>query len=75
MIACMAKIANQRKLPKWLSFQVYKSKSLNICGACMGEICTKYGVSMSNPVLLGVCTDDDEDANDNAGRCRMMDKA
>ena len=28
--AFMARIANQRKLPKWLPFKTYKSKSLNI---------------------------------------------
>ena len=30
MTVCMGRIANQRKLPKWLPFQNYKSESLNI---------------------------------------------
>ena len=30
MTVCMDSIANQRKVPKWLPFQKYKSASLNI---------------------------------------------
>ena len=30
MTACMGRIANQRKIPKWLPFKNYRSESLNI---------------------------------------------
>ena len=30
MTDCMGRIANQRKIPKWLPFRNYKSESLNI---------------------------------------------
>ena len=53
MTVCMGRIANQRKVPKWLPFKNYKSKSLNIDVHILeayGHIHTKYEISMSNPV-------------------------
>ena len=47
------RIANQRKVPKWLQFQNYTSESLifdvHILGTCV-HICTKYEVSTANHV-------------------------
>ena len=37
--ACVVSIANQRKIPKWLLYKNYKSESLNILCAYMGDIC------------------------------------
>ena len=36
MTVCMGRIANQRKVPKWLLFKNYKSESLNILYAHTG---------------------------------------
>ena len=40
LTAYVGRIANQRKIPKWLPFKNYKSESLNISCAYMGDICT-----------------------------------
>ena len=56
MTAYIDRIANQRKIPKWLPFKNYKSESLNIGCAYMGayvHMYTKYEVSMSNHVPRG----------------------
>ena len=39
MTNCTARIVNQRKIPKWLLFKNYKSESLNILCAHVGDIC------------------------------------
>ena len=39
MTVCMSGTTNQRKVPKWLPFKNYKSKSLNISYAYMRDIC------------------------------------
>ena len=38
MTVCMGRIANQRKVPKWLPFKNCMSESLNIQCAYMGDI-------------------------------------
>ena len=56
MIVFMGRIVNQRTLSKWLPFENYMSESLNIWCAYMEAyvyMCTKYEVSMSNPVARG----------------------
>ena len=39
MAVCMGSTTNQRKVPKLLPFKNYKSESLNILCAYMGDIC------------------------------------
>ena len=71
----MARIANQRKIPKWLPFKNYKSESLDMhkWGTYV-HMYTKYEVSMSNPVLEEVCTDDTNiNANDNNAQWTICD--
>ena len=68
MIVYMGKIANQRKVPKWLPFKNFKSASLNIkCAYTLGQI----GIFVPNMKFLcqtlwlgGVCTDDDANDDD-----------
>ena len=47
---CMGRIANQRKVPKWLLFKNYKSESLNIRCAYMRDINAYAGVDPGFPV-------------------------
>ena len=54
---CMGKIANQRKIPKWLPFKETISQNhlifdVHIWGIYV-HMCTKYKVFMYNPVLGG----------------------
>ena len=53
MTVYMGRIANQRKVPKWLPFKNYKSESLNINGHMWGAYVhthTKCEVSVFKPV-------------------------
>ena len=53
---CMGRIANQRKIPKWLPFKNYMSESLNISCAYMGDICTISVTSCTcRAVLVKLC--------------------
>ena len=69
MTAYMGRIANQRKIPKWLPFKNYKAESLNISYAYMGgHVC--IGIPNMKFLCLTmcqgeVCTDDiNDDTND-----------
>ena len=54
MTVHMGRISNQRKVPKWLPFENYKSELLifevHILGTYV-HILTKYEVSVSKPVV------------------------
>ena len=64
-------IANQRKIPKWLSFKNYRSESLNIWCEYIGAICAyvyQIGKFLCLTMCQGeVCTDD-ANADANTGR-------
>ena len=75
----MGRITNQRKIPKWLPFQNYKSESLNILCAHMGGhmcICILNTKFLCLTMCWGVlCKDDDagtNDANTNANNGQNM---
>ena len=64
----MGRIANQRKVPKLLSFKNFKSESQNILCVYMEDMC----IHLPNTKFLcltlwqgEVCTDTDDDANEN----------
>ena len=82
LTVCMGRIANQRKVPKWLQYlklQVRITKYLMCIDEGHGCICVPNMKLLCLILWLGeVCTDDDAsaDANDDAGqRRRTMDKA
>ena len=69
----VGRIANQRKVPKWLPFENYKSEPLNMLCAHMGGG-GHVGISIPRMKLLclnmwlgKVCTDDANDTNDDNG--------
>ena len=47
----MDRIANQRKVPKWLPFKNYKSKSLNILCTCTRDIFQIFSFLFKYPVV------------------------
>ena len=62
MTVCMGRIANQRKIAKWLPFKNYKSETFDVhMWGIYVHMCTKYKVSMSNPV--GEVRTDDTNAD------------
>ena len=67
MTVCTGRIANQRKVPKWLPFKQYKSESLNMCKNEKQRCIVVPKMKLLCLILwLGeVCTDD---TNANAGR-------
>ena len=66
MTAYLGRIANQRKIPKWLPFKNYRSESLNIlCAYMMGHMCICIPNMKSVCLTLcqgEVCTDANTDA-------------
>ena len=70
MAVCMCRIANQRKVSKWLPFKSYKSESLNIRCVYEGHscICVPSMKFVHLTLWLGkVCAGNNAnaDANDN----------
>ena len=67
MTVCMGRTTNQRKVPKWLPFENYKSESLNIRCAYIQDICACI-LNMKFLCLTlwqgEVCTDDNANADD-----------
>ena len=53
MTVYIGRIANQRKIPKWLPFENYITKYLTCIWGINVHMCTKYELSMSNPVPGG----------------------